>query len=111
MDSGLLWLDFFNYMTLNKIFVGVELGAHLLISVIALSWFQTVLLDGPSWWAVLVFVIQYFICYPAFLIYTQPKLKAHYAQQMEQKKEVKEKTLKGRMKLKMAEKIAKQAKP
>ena len=39
MDSLLLWLDFFNYMTLNKIFVGVEIGAHFLISVIALSWF------------------------------------------------------------------------
>ena len=39
VDSFLLWLDFFNYMTLNKIFVGVELGAHVLVSVIALSWF------------------------------------------------------------------------
>ena len=38
MDSMLLWLDFFNYMTLNKIFVGVELGAHGLISVMALPW-------------------------------------------------------------------------
>lgn len=39
LDSVLLWLDFYNFMTLNKLMVGIELGLHGLISVIALSHF------------------------------------------------------------------------
>ena len=70
LDCALLWLDFYNYMTLNKLMVFVEIASHGLISVIALSHCQRVFIDSPNFYLIVVYVIQYFVCYPIFVIYT-----------------------------------------
>ena len=40
VDIALIWLDFYNYMLLNKICVLIEIVIHILTSLIAISHIQ-----------------------------------------------------------------------
>ena len=54
IDIVLIWLDFHNYMTLNKITIGFEVIVLLMTSIIALSHVQRVLMvDQIDMWVVL----------------------------------------------------------
>ena len=56
-DFILLWMNFVNYMSLNKILIAVQSICMGMFSVIALTHFQRVFLQGELDWLVVFFYI------------------------------------------------------
>ena len=40
VDIGLVWLDFYNYMILNKICVSIEIVIHVLVTLVSITHIQ-----------------------------------------------------------------------
>lgn len=79
IDSLLLWFDFYNFMVMNKICIGIEAIIHLLIPLVALTHIQRGLQDPDTTKTMmLIFIAQMFVCYPIFLLQLGKKLNAHY---------------------------------
>ena len=79
-DLLFLWLDFYNFMIINKVVILVEVIGHLMVSMVALSHIQRGLENGATKLIVIVFILQFFALYPIFVIVTGRRLKAHHQQ-------------------------------
>jgi len=79
-DILFLWLDFYNFMIINKVVILIEIIGHLMVSVVALSHIQRGLENGATKLIVIVFVFQFFAMYPIFVIITGRRLKLHHEQ-------------------------------
>ena len=99
-DVVFLWLNFYNYMTLNKITVIIELVAYALAVVIALTHLTRVMFDQPEWTPLFIYILQYIVTYVGAGGYIGFRFKIHFEQQNNYKHEQKQKTLKGRIQLK-----------
>ena len=79
VDCVLIWLDFYNYMVLNKIVIFIEVAIHFMIPVIALTHIQRVLADADSTTSeIIFFFIQYFVVYPVIASVMGKRLNLHY---------------------------------
>lgn len=92
-----LWLNFYNYMTLNKIVVGIEVALYALAVLIALSHFKRVFFDIESWAPMWMYLVQYLVVYPGGGLLVGFRLFAHFLQQQEYKTSKYNKSLKGRL--------------
>lgn len=99
MDTLLTWLCYLNFMTLNKITIGMQMVVYLITILMALSHIKRVLLDVPAWLPIIFYFVQYFFFYPLAIAMISKKLKAHYLQQKAFKVKKKRKKLKGRIQL------------
>ena len=54
-DVVFLWLNFYNYMTLNKITVCIQVGLYGLAALMATSHIKRVFIDTEAWTPCLVF--------------------------------------------------------
>merc|ERR1712086_597457 len=79
-DLLFLWLDFYNFMILNKIVILVEIIGHVMVSMVALSHIQRGLENGSTKLIVIVFILQFFALYPIFVIVAGRRLKVHNSQ-------------------------------
>ena len=86
-DSLLIWLCFFNYMTLNKFFCIGHVFIIFMQPLMAISRVQDILISSHSWTYTLCFLAQFFIVYPLFLFFTGKALKDHMVQQKEFREE------------------------
>ena len=103
-DVVLLWLDFYNFMLLNKICIIIEVVLQALISLIAVTHIQRGLQSGQtSKTTVVLFIVQMFVSYPLLAFLIGKRFYAHWMQQFEWKMEQKNKTVKGKIELKMLE--------
>ena len=81
VDFVLLWMNFVNYMTLNKILIGIQAGIMFLSSFVALTHFQRVFLSGELEWHIIVcYIVQFLLLYPIAAIILLRRLKDHYNQ-------------------------------
>lgn len=80
-DVILVWLDFYNYMKLNKICVAVEVIIHLFTTLVAITHIQRGFSEDISNFMVYLFIVQMFIIYPVITILMGKRLNAHYQQQ------------------------------
>ena len=106
VDFCLLYLDYLNYMSLNKMFLYLQIGIMSMSSFIALTHFQRVFLrDHFDWLVIFSYILQYFIVNPACAFYTFKKIQIHIEKLQEIKTEEMRKTTKGRIKLTVGKKI------
>lgn len=81
IDAILTWLDFYNYMILNKITIGIEIIIHILVCLNSITHIQAGLQDeDTSKTVVVIFILQFFITYPTICVLMGKRLKAHYSQ-------------------------------
>ena len=111
-DALLLWLDFYNFMILNKIACAIEIFIHVLITLVSITHVQRGLQNEDTTKSmVVIFILQMFVMYPLIAALMAKRLKAHYDQQLEWKLEQKGKTAKGRIKMKIEKKVQEKAAP
>jgi hypothetical protein len=102
----LLWLDFVNYMTLNKLSCFLQIGLLYLSTLIAISHAQRVFVREPvNGVLIFCYVLQFFITNPMQATGNLRALRAHCAKQSEVKTTNMNKTIKGRLQLKMRQKV------
>ena len=93
-DAVLLWLDFYNYMLLNKICIIVEIVIQALISLIAITHIQRGLQSGEtSKNTVILFIFQMFLGYPLMAFLLGKRFYDHWYQQFQWKMDKKNKTI------------------
>ena len=78
VDLIFIWLNFVNYMTLNKIMTIAELLLYFMTIITSLSHTQRVFLDQKSMVVSLCFIFQFFIIYPIALIVGANKFVKHF---------------------------------
>ena len=103
-DTILLWLSYYNYMTLNKITIIVHLILLVIAILLSISHIERVVTEA-SLLTIFIFLFQYAICYPTFLLTIGKKFGAHFKQQKNFIDEEDAKTLKGKLKLKLRDKL------
>ena len=108
IDITLIWLDFHNFMTLNKMTCTMEVLLLCLTTLMALSHLQRVIISDFDWLSISVYLIHFFLINPVCFLNTAKKLGAHIQKQEEIKDEKKAKNIKGRLKLKVEKKIKKE---
>jgi len=79
-DVLFLWLDFYNFMLVNKVVILVEVIAHIMVCTVALSHIQRGLENGATKLIVVIFIMQFFMLYPIFIVITGRRLKVHHVQ-------------------------------
>ena len=104
VDAILTWMSYLNFMTLNKITIGMQCAVYLIGFLMALSHIKRVLLDVPTWLPIIFYFAQYFFLYPLAIAMIAKRLRAHYFQQKAYKTMKKKKKLKGRIQLKIQRK-------
>ena len=102
-DIILIWLDYFNFMTLKKITIIVECSLQGLIIVVSLSHAQR-LLDADRI-SVLFYFLQFLIVYPLSLALILLKFNVVAKMEREIKDNKLNKTLKGKIKVKIRQKV------
>lgn len=107
-DTILLWLDFYNFMLLNKVCIMIEMAIQVLITLISVTHIQRGLQSGAaSNGTVILFIFQMFLCYPLMSALIGKRLQTHMQQQYAWKMERKQKTVKGKIEMKVR-KLAKE---
>lgn len=56
-DVIFLWLNFYNYMTLNKIVIGIQVALYALAVLIAMTHIKRVFFDIDYWTPLVVYII------------------------------------------------------
>ena len=106
IDLVLIWMDMYNYMTLNKIIIGSEIALIILTVLMATSHLQRIFTDPDiSWTVTIIYLIQFFVLNPICAIITGKNFKAHLQVQDQLRDEKKAETVKGRLKLKVEKKV------
>ena len=85
VDFFMIWLNFYNYMTLNKITCGIECGIYIITVLFGLTHFKRVLLEQPYWLPLIFYVIQFLMIYPVAFFFSTKRLILHFLQQVELK--------------------------
>ena len=83
MDFIFLWFNFFNYMTLNKIFIGIHLALLAFIILVSLMNIQYIIekaADNQDWTPLIVYCVHFFLVYFAMLALTGKRFKDHMQQ-------------------------------
>ena len=80
VDMMFVWLNFVNYMTLNKIMIFVELVLYFLASFTSLSHTKRVFIDQDSKVVCLAFILQFFVIYPTAFFIGGNRLIKHFKQ-------------------------------
>jgi hypothetical protein len=96
-DLAFLWLNFYNYMTLNKIVIGIQLGLYALAVLIALTHFKRVAVDTEYWAPLWVYLTQYILTYLGGGAYLGLRFYTHFMQQHNYKADKYSKTIGGRL--------------
>lgn len=96
-DVILLWMNFYNYMTLNKIVCGIEAVTYAFVFVIALTHMKRVLFEIDTWTPMWMYFLQYFGGYLGGGAHVGFRLYTHFMQQHDLKQEKYSKTFVGRM--------------
>ena len=74
----LVYLDYQNYMSLNKMFMLAEIALMTMSSFVALTHFERVFFaEEFSWFVLLSYISQYFVIQPFCIIFTVRKIQAH----------------------------------
>lgn len=81
VDFILVWLDFYNYMVLNKILIAIEVGIQVMVPMIALTHIQRGLQDPDTTVVtMIIFILQMFVFYPLIAALMGKRLNTHYQQ-------------------------------
>ena len=104
-DIILIWLDYFNFMTLKKITIIVECSLQGLIIVVSLSHAQRLFSGDADRISVLFYFLQFLIVYPLSLALILLKFSAAAKMEREIKDNKLNKTLKGKIKVKIRQKV------
>ena len=83
VDFLMVWLNFINYMTLNKITCIIECTVYLLTWLVAFTHLKRVLMEQEEWLPVFFYIIQFWIIYPSAFFYALKRLFYHWMQQDE----------------------------
>lgn len=78
-DSILLWLDYYNFMILDKPFCIAECVGILMTTLIALTHIERGFKNEASWISILAFVFHFLVFNPAAAILTLKRFKLHAA--------------------------------
>ena len=76
-DTILLWFNFYNYMTVNKITSGINAVLYGVFTLVAWTHLQRILFGDESWSVILFFFIQFFGAYPAGCYFVASRLLNH----------------------------------
>ena len=98
-DIAFIWFNYYNYMTLNKLFIFIHLPLLAVFDLCAITHIQRALETGESnviWW----YFIQFYFLTPAFLVFTGIKLVNHIKKQEELKDKKLNKSLGGKLEVK-----------
>ena len=77
-ETMLVYLDYQNYMSLNKMFMLAEIALMTMSSFVALTHFERVFFaEEFSWFVLLSYISQYFVIQPICIIFTVRKIQAH----------------------------------
>lgn len=70
-DAILLWLNYYSYMTLNKLACAVNIVVYVMFSVIAVSHIERIFSGELDWKIIVTYFLQFFGIYlsAAFVIY------------------------------------------
>jgi hypothetical protein len=74
-DFILIWLDYYNFMTLNKLTVLIEIVFQFGVSVISISHIQRLFQDDATWISIFFYILQFIIIYPFFGYFLIDKFK------------------------------------
>ena len=77
VDLLLLYLDFYNYRTLSKKGIAIEILGHMFSCMCALSHFQRVFMTTNL--IIFVYLVQFFFFYPIFICMMISKMKKLFA--------------------------------
>ena len=69
VDFLMVWLNFINYMTLNKVTCIIECVIYLLTWLVAFTHLKRVLMEQEEWLPVFFYIIQFWIIYPSAFFY------------------------------------------
>ena len=83
VDFLMAWLNFINYMTLNKITCIMEATFYLMTCLIAFTHIKRVLMEQEEWLPVFFYAAQFWIIYPAALFCGLKRLFYHWMKQDE----------------------------
>lgn len=108
-DSLSIWLDYYNYMTLKKLTILLEACLQLSVSVISFSHIQRLFQASSSWISILFYIIQFVIVYPLFSYKLFKQFQIVSNMERDIKDEKMKKTLKGRINLKVRDKVESKA--
>ena len=100
-----MWLDYYNFMTLNKLTVLIEIGFQLGACVISISHVQRLFQDDTTWISIFFYILQFIIIYPLFTYYLIDKFKLVSQMERNVKDEKMKRTFKGRIELKVRDKV------
>lgn len=73
-----IWMNYYNYMTLNKLIIGAEVLTYALCFVISLTHAKRVLYDINTWTPMWFFMVHYWIIYPLAGITVGRRLRSHF---------------------------------
>ena len=104
-DFILIWLDYYNFMTLNKLTVLIEIVFQFGVSVISISHIQRLFQDDATWISIFFYILQFIIIYPLFGYFLIDKFKLISQMERNLKDEKMKKTFKGRINLKVRDKV------
>ena len=104
-DFILIWLDYYNFMTLNKLTVLIEIVFQFGVSVISISHIQRLFQDDATWISIFFYILQFIIIYPFFGYFLIDKFKLISQMERNVKDEKMKKTFKGRINLKVRDKV------
>ena len=106
-DVIFLWLNFYNFMTINKIVLGIEVLLYGIAVLIALTHMKRVMFEVDSISPKLMYFTQYLVAYPVCCVVMGWRLHLRFVQQHELYVKHHNKTLKGKMKLKLQKAVVK----
>ena len=67
-DIILIWLDYYNFMTLKKITVLIGCGLQAIIVLVSVSHIQRILSGDLDWLLIIFYFLQFIVVYPFSLI-------------------------------------------
>jgi ABC-type multidrug transport system fused ATPase/permease subunit len=105
-DCILAWLNYINFMTLNKIMIIVEIFIYFITILAQIGHFQLMIMERSNG-TLLIFLIQYFLVYFLAIIIISKTLFDHQIQQINYKKMKLVKSIKGRLELEAFDKTVK----
>ena len=85
VDFLMIWLNFVNFMTLNKITCGIECAIYVITFLVSLTHFKRVLIEQDDWLPLIFYVIQFLMIYPLAFFFSTKRLMLHFLQQVELK--------------------------
>lgn len=106
VDALCIWFDYFNYMTLNKLFMVLQVSLMGIASLIAfITQFQSVFFRNPQFDVIICFVTQYMLLTPLFVYNIGFKLYNYAMLQNKEHERILSKTVKGKLKVKIRQEI------